>query len=128
MEDIPESTIYMRQDTRMTRYLPYPVFLLDLSISQTAKVLYALLLNRAMLSQKNEWFDDEGRVYIMFTVEEMSNEMNKSQATIKKALAELYNYGLLERKRLGSGRSSVLYVTSHSCTDSCRRKGGRNGN
>ena len=51
-------------DTPLPIYLPYPRFLLKMEISQTAKLLYALLLDRSTLSQKNKWLDDEGRIYI----------------------------------------------------------------
>ena len=44
--------------------MPYPRFLFKMEISQTAKLLYALLLDRSTLSQKNKWQDDEGRIYI----------------------------------------------------------------
>lgn len=53
MDTIKNAAVYMSQDTRITQYLPYPQYLLTLDISGTAKVLYALLLNRATLSQRN---------------------------------------------------------------------------
>ena len=55
---------YIMADTKLPAYLPYPRFLLKMEISQTAKLLYALLLDRSTLSQKNKWQDDEGRIYI----------------------------------------------------------------
>ncbi len=110
MDEIPQKTFFMKENTRITHYLPYPVFLLDISISQTAKTLYALLLNRAMLSQKNGWIDEDGKVFIIFPIEAMSEELNKSMTTVKKALIELYNCGLLERKRLDFGKPNYLYV------------------
>ena len=110
MDEILQKTFFMKENTRITHYLPYPVFLLDLSISQTAKTLYALLLNRAMLSQKNRWIDEDGKVFIIFPIESMSEELNKSMTTVKKALVELYNCGLLERKRLDFGKPNYLYV------------------
>ena len=110
MDEIPAKTFYMTEDTRINHYLPYPTYLLDLSISQTAKTLYALLLNRATLSQKNNWFDEYGRVYIRFTIEAMSDALNKSQTIIKKALNELENAELIERRKAGFGKSNLLYV------------------
>ena len=50
---------YIMADTPLPLFLPYPVFLLKMEISQTAKLLYALLLDRSTLSQKNKWQDDE---------------------------------------------------------------------
>ncbi|MDO4176968.1 MAG: replication initiator protein A [Bacillota bacterium] len=110
MDEIPAKTFYITEDTRITHYLPYPTYLLDMSISQTAKTLYALLLNRATLSQKNNWCDEYGRVYIRFTIEAMSDALNKSQTTIKKALSELENAELIERRKDRFGKPNLLYV------------------
>ena len=49
--------------TPLPRYLPYARFLLDTDLSHTAKLLYTLLLDRATLSQKNNWIDAQGRIY-----------------------------------------------------------------
>ena len=46
---------YMTIQTTLPPYLPYPRFLLDTALSQTAKVIYAVLLDRATLSQANGW-------------------------------------------------------------------------
>ena len=53
----------MERGTPLPRYFPLPQFILDVDISSTSKILFALLLNRANLSQKNVWEDDEGHVY-----------------------------------------------------------------
>ena len=63
---------YIRADTRLPAYLPYPRFLLKMEISQTAKLLYSLLLDRSTLSQKNKWLDDEGRIYIIYPIAEIA--------------------------------------------------------
>ena len=55
----------MRADTRLPPYLPYPRFLLQTDLTQTAKLLYALLLDRATLSQANGWLDEGGRIYLV---------------------------------------------------------------
>ena len=48
---------YIMADTPLPLFLPYPRFLLKMEISQTAKLLYSLLLDRSTLSQKNKWLD-----------------------------------------------------------------------
>lgn len=58
----------MRADTRLPPYLPYPRFLLQTDLTQTAKLLYALLLDRATLSQANGWLDEGGRIYLVFPI------------------------------------------------------------
>ena len=97
-------------DTRLPAYLPYPRFLLKMEISQTAKLLYALLLDRSTLSQKNKWQDDEGRIYIIYPIAEIAEILDKGSTTIKGALNELGMAGLLERERGGFSAPNRLYV------------------
>ena len=103
-------TNYMDSGTPLPRYYPLPQFLLDLNISSTSKILYAVLLNRANLSQKNAWQDELGQVYCVYTIEELAEDMNKGQTAIKKALNELSKLGLLERVRAEFGRANHLYI------------------
>lgn len=103
-------TIYMDSQTLLPRYYPLPQFLLELNISSTAKILYALLMNRANLSQKNAWEDEQGRVYFVYTIEELAADMKKGQTAIKNALNELSKQGLLERVRAEFGRVNHLYI------------------
>ena len=97
-------------DTKLPAYLPYPRFLLKMEISQTAKLLYALLLDRSTLSQKNKWQDDEGRIYIFYPVADIAEILDKSTMTIHSALKELDMAGLLERERHGFSAPNRLYV------------------
>ena len=83
------------------------------SLSCEAKVLYGLLLDRMSLSIKNRWFDEEDRVYIIFTVEDVMELLNCSRQKAIKNLAELdteKGIGLIEKKRLGLGKPNVIYV------------------
>ena len=83
------------------------------SLSCEAKVLYGLLLDRMSLSIKNRWFDEEDRVYIIFTVEDVMELLSCSRQKAIKNLAELDSekgIGLIEKKRLGLGKPNVIYV------------------
>ena len=83
------------------------------SLSCEAKVLYGLLLDRMSLSIKNRWFDEEDRVYIIFTVEEIAELMNCGTQKAVRLLKELDSdrgIGLIEKKRLGLGKPNVIYV------------------
>ena len=91
----------MTAETELPAYLPYPRFLLKMDISHTAKLLYALLLDRSTLSQKNGWQDSEGRTYIVYPIAEIAEMLDKGCTTIKGALNELDAAGLLERRRAG---------------------------
>ena len=97
-------------DTPLPLFLPYPRFLLKMEISQTAKLLYSLLLDRSTLSQKNKWQDDKGRIYIIYPIAEIAEILDKGSTTIKGALNELDMAGLLERERGGFSAPNRLYV------------------
>ena len=92
------------------RLSSYPRFLLKMEISQTAKLLYALLLDRSTLSQKNGWQDGEGRIFIVYPVAEIAEMLDKGCTAIKGALKELDAAGLLERERRGFSAPNRLYV------------------
>ena len=80
------------------------------SISAEAKILYGLLLDRMSLSARNDWLDDAGRVYIIFTVEEVMDALYCADNKASKLLRELEGVGLIERKRRGLGKPSLIYV------------------
>ena len=101
---------YITAGTGLPPYLPYPRFLLKMELSHTAKLLYALLLDRSTLSQKNGWQDDEGRTYIVYPIAEIAEILDKGTMTVQNSLKELDIAGLLERKRAGYSAPNRLYV------------------
>ncbi len=103
-------TDYMAIDTDLPPYFPYPHFLMDMDLSHTAALTYALLLDRAHLSQLNGWTDEVGRVYLIFPVEKIAAALNRSLSSAKNALAELSAAGLIERKRRGQFLPNLIYV------------------
>ncbi len=81
------------------------------SISAEAKVLYGLLLDRMSLSAKNGWLDEKGRVYIIFTIEDIMISMGCANQKAGKLLYELEtNSHLIERRRQGLGKPNLIYV------------------
>lgn len=90
---------YLTADTPLPQYLPYARFLLDTDLSHTAKLLYTLLLDRATLSQKNNWTDERGYVYVIFPLSSLSEALRCSTMSIKRALRSLEDADLIERKR-----------------------------
>jgi hypothetical protein len=105
-----KNTTYFRASTKLPPYLPFPTFLLELELSMTAKVVYALLLNRMTLSQKNGWIDEWGRVYIVYPIDNLAKAMHKGQTAVKVALRELTQCGLLEKRMQGFGKANLLYL------------------
>ena len=95
----------MRADTRLPPYLPYPRFLLQADLTQTAK-----LLDRATLSQANGWLDEGGRIYLVFPIEKIAAALDRSNMTVKTALSELEDAGLIERRRSGFSKPNRIYV------------------
>ena len=82
-------------------------------LSTDSKLLYGMLLDRMSLSIKNEWYDDTGRVYIYYTVEEICNNLTCGRDKAMKLLAELdtvKGIGLIDRVKQGQGKPTRIYV------------------
>ena len=105
-------TQFLIKDTLIPPYMAFPRFLLDMEqLSETAKILYVLLLDRARLSQKNEgWVDERGRAFIFFPIKDLAETMHKSEMSIKTALMALEKENLIVRKRQGAGFPNRIYV------------------
>ncbi len=83
------------------------------NLSTDAKVLYGLMLDRISLSVKNKWMDSRGRAYIFYSIEEIMEDINckNNKATsIMKELDVGTGIGLIERKRQGQGKPTIIYV------------------
>ena len=102
--------MYIRKNTPIPPFVPLPKFILRTELSLNAKLLYGLLLNRATLSQKNDWADEQGRVYVTYPIDQMAEELDRSQRTVKNALNELEAAGLLLRVRRGFQQANRLFV------------------
>ena len=57
---------YMKTDAKLLPYLPFPRFLLGADLTQTAKLLYAVLLDKSNLSRANGWTDEDGNIFVVF--------------------------------------------------------------
>ncbi|MCR5691573.1 MAG: replication initiator protein A, partial [Eubacterium sp.] len=79
-------------------------------MSNDAKMLFGLLLDRMSLSMKNQWFDDENRVYIIYTKDEIMVDLCVASEKCTKLLKELDNYGLIERRKQGFSKPDIIYV------------------
>ncbi len=103
-------TEYMNLKTKLPPYLPFARFLLKTDLSMTAKIVYSLLLDRMTLSQKNGWADDAGHSFIIYPVERIAEDIDRSQTSVKSALAELSSRGLIERRRPTFSAPNRIYV------------------
>ena len=102
--------MYIRKHTPLPPFVPLPKFILRSELSLNAKLLYGLLLNRSTLSQKNDWADGQGRVYVTYPIDQMAEDLDRSQRTVKNALNELEAAGLLLRVRRGCQQANRLFV------------------
>ena len=91
------------------------------SLSTDAKTLYGILLDRMSLSVKNGWLDKQNRVFIIFTIEDVKRALCCADNKATKLLRELEKFGLIERKRRGLGRPSLVYVKNFSADSSKTR-------
>lgn len=81
------------------------------NLSTDAKLLYGILLDRMSLSMKNGWHDEQGRVYIIFTLEDVTETLGYRTEKAIKLFHELdtkKGVGLIERVRQGQGRPALV--------------------
>ncbi len=84
-------------------------------ISTDAKLLYGLMQDRLSLSIKNGWFDDLNRAYIIYTIEDVMEDMHCATQKACKLVSELEKKAaLIKKKRQGLGKPSLIYVLKFS--------------
>ncbi len=104
------------QKARQYTYFVVPKVLLTdpafATIDCTAKIIYSLMLSRLSLSAENpdQFTDEEGRLYIIYSVEEIADTLNLSRPTVMKMINQLHKAGLIEKKRQGQGKPTLYYV------------------
>lgn len=93
-------------------YIPLPRFLLLdeglQGISNDAKILYALLLDRASISRQNGYIDPDGTIRLYFTVEQVQKKLHRSRQCATRIFRELEYSGLITRKKQGLGKPAVI--------------------
>lgn len=116
MEQNGDFKYFTGQETMQFAFIPVPMTLLSdpryENLSSDAKLLYALLLNRMNLSRKNGWFDEENRVFIYYSIEDIAADLHCGRNKAIKALQELdteKGIGLVEKNRRGQGKGEIYY-------------------
>ena len=106
-----KNTEYLRKGFAMPPYLLYPLFLLDMALSDSARLVYILLLNRSRLSARRQGYSDEAeRIFVNYPIEELARDCHRCTASVKQALSQLEKLGLLERKQQGGRQPGRIYV------------------
>ena len=94
-------------------------------LSSDAKLLYGLMLDRMSLSIKNEWFDEKSRVYIIYTIDNIREDLGCSKEKAVKVLAELdadKGIGLVEKIRRGLGQPDIIYIKNFITSDEDKKE------
>ncbi len=123
-----EFAYFQRQDSEQFSFYKIPKVLFTdqrfSSISTEAKIMYGVMLDRVSLSRKNGWIDENGNIYIQFTLAEMMEYFHWSKYKIYEILKELgtdgEGIGLVERKRTGCNKPNVLYVKNFASILNCK--------
>ena len=93
-------------------YIPLPRFLLQdkafYELSNDAKVLYAMLLDRASISRQNGYIEPDGTIRLYFTLEDAQKKLHRSRQCATRTFRELEYSGLINRKKQGLGKPAVI--------------------
>ena len=92
-------------------YIPFPRFLMDdcfTGLGNDAKVLYALMLDRASISKVNGYIEKDGAIRLYFTVEQAQEKLHRSRQSVTRIFQQLEKSGLICRKKQGLGRPAVI--------------------
>ena len=111
MEFIP----YKSNETLENKFyqIPQELFVNSLykdKLNSDSKILYAFLIDRLSLSQRNNWKDSENNVYLIFTRQEVQDKLGLSEKTVIKAFKQLSEVKLIADKRQGLGKPNLIYV------------------
>ena len=96
------------------RFYRMPKALFDGDLSLESATLYGLMLDRVGLSVKNGWTDGLGRVFIYFVQKDVQKFLRCGHNRATSFMRELERFGLIERKRQGLGKPTIIYVKNFS--------------
>ena len=93
------------------------------NLSNTAKILYSLFLDRLKFAVQNDWVDGKGDLYVIYPKSEMKKDLNTTRYGVDQAVQELVDVGNLTE--LGPGRHPRGAVGPGSAAVACSRCGPR---
>ena len=100
----------------MESFIKFPRGLLERpefsGMSVEAKLLFALILDRMGVSEKNaeRFTDKQGEIFVIYPIEEICGKLGCSKPTAVKVLKELQEREMIEKKREGAGKASKIIV------------------
>ena len=101
---------FLKTDSKLGNYMAYPKFLNELPLNDTAKHIYVLLLNRARLSMKEGWADQEGNVFVLYSLSNLAKDSGKTTRTVKHVLNRLQEANLILREQRIPGKTRKIYI------------------
>ena len=106
-----------KDDNLHFRYMTFPFFILynepyKSKLSNNAKLLYALIIDRLKLSIKNKFCNENGEVYVYLSRKEVQETLNCSDRTATKLFNELSNLNLIYEDRKYIGQATKIFVCS----------------
>lgn len=108
------------------RFYQLPKFLVHneefRKLSSDAKILYSIMRDRHQLSLQNNWIDNDGYVFLIYSRENMMEDLQLSDKTITKAVKDLKKHGLIDEVRQGQGKPNLIYVMTVSLDYQQNRK------
>ena len=110
---------YLKANMPLPQYLPYARFLLDADLSHTSKLLYTLLLDRATLSQKNNWVDSQDCIYVVYPLSNLAKDLGCCVSSVTRSFAELEKAELAERVRSGFSKPSHILLKVPHTVQNC---------
>jgi len=82
------------------------------AMTSDAKLLYALMDDRSRLSAMNGWYDENGELFIFFSISDVCRVLNCHTGKACRVVTELERAGLIRRRKRGQGRPAMIYVSS----------------
>ncbi|MGZ9423718.1 replication initiator protein A [Staphylococcus epidermidis] len=79
-------------------------------LSDSSKIAYCMFRDRFELSKMNNWIDESGNVYLIFTTKDLCNLLNCGTQKVTKIKKELENFNLLEQERMGLNKPNKIYI------------------
>jgi hypothetical protein len=109
--------LYLHQKPTPQAFTKLPNFLFEVPafqpLSSEAKLMYAMILRRAELSQKNGWADEYGRVFIYYPINEVAHLLHSGRQKAVDTLRTLQFAQLIDIKKQGCGKPNRIYPKTY---------------
>ena len=105
---------YTVNNVSNNRFYQMPKFLFEgefKTLSNNARILYSILRDRHDRSLQNRWINEQNEVYLIYTRKNMEEMLGLADKTVKKAVEQLKEFGLIEEEQIGLNMANRIYLT-----------------